>query len=154
MNFARIAPLLSLTLALAGCATPASQMTNLSTGMSKGQVVAVMGQPNSTSVQGGTEYLSYVTCIADCWRIPPYRVMGNVYVRLRAGLVESWGNKGDFDSTKTPTVRVEKDEKVEVVNKAKPDLYTELKKLKDLLDTGVITQAEFEDQKKRLLAQQ
>jgi hypothetical protein len=32
------------------------------------------------------------------------------------------------------------------------DIYTELKKLKELLDTGIITQEEFDVQKKKILA--
>ena len=41
--------------------------------------------------------------------------------------------------------------KKDITNK-KPDLYTELKKLKELLDSSIITQQEFEFQKKKLLS--
>ena len=41
--------------------------------------------------------------------------------------------------------------KKDITNK-EPDIYTELKKLKELLDTNIITQQEFETQKKKLLS--
>ena len=78
--------------------------------------------------------------------------MGPYYVKLVNGKVESFGEKGDFDSTKTPTVRIEIDEKKEVRTKDSEDMYTELRKLKDLKDSGIITQEEFDFQKKRLLS--
>lgn len=43
---------------------------------------------------------------------------------------------------------------VEVVNQqATPDKFDQLKKLKSLLDSGAITQAEYNEQKKKLLSQ-
>ena len=136
-----------------GCAaTPAENLSQIDVGMSKSAVVNKLGQPNTTSAKGTTEFLTYITCVAECWRIPGFRVIGNLYVKLVDGKVESFGNKGDFDSTKIPTVRVERDDKVEIKSTGPPDLYTELKKLKDLLDSGVITQEEFDAQKKKLLA--
>jgi hypothetical protein len=41
--------------------------------------------------------------------------------------------------------------KSEVTNNSKPDLYTELLKLEDLHKRGLLTDAEFQEQKKRLL---
>jgi predicted Zn-dependent peptidase len=38
-----------------------------------------------------------------------------------------------------------------VESSTKPDMYRELKKLKELLDTGIITQAEFDKKKKEIL---
>jgi hypothetical protein len=35
---------------------------------------------------------------------------------------------------------------------APPDTYAELMKLKELLDAGVLTQAEFDEQKQKILA--
>lgn len=40
----------------------------------------------------------------------------------------------------------------ESVGKSKSDMYTELKKLKELLDSKVITQDEFDAQKKKILS--
>ncbi len=46
----------------------------------------------------------------------------------------------------------EKKESKEMPAQQSDDMYVELKKLKELLDTGVITQAEFDTKKKRILA--
>ena len=54
-----------------------------------------------------------------------------------------------------PKLRKEADSVIEVkkdINvQNSGDMYTELKKLKELLDAGVITQAEFDAQKKKIL---
>ncbi len=39
------------------------------------------------------------------------------------------------------------------ITSRKPDIYTELKKLKELLDSNIITQEEFNERKKIILAQ-
>lgn len=43
-------------------------------------------------------------------------------------------------------------EKIEIKNQPTTDLYTELTKLKGLLDSGIITQEEFETRKKVVLS--
>lgn len=52
-----------------------------------------------------------------------------------------------------PNIRIENNirEKKDIHIQDSRDMYSELKKLKDLLDTGAITQAEFETQKKKIL---
>lgn len=47
-------------------------------------------------------------------------------------------------------MKIEKDENINVQGGG--DLYTELKKLKELRDEGVITEEEFQAQKKRALS--
>jgi hypothetical protein len=67
-------------------------------------------------------------------------------------------SKGDAELSR-PTmkpianIRIENDirEKKDTRVQGSGDMYTELKKLKDLLDTGIITQAEFDAQKKKVL---
>jgi hypothetical protein len=51
-------------------------------------------------------------------------------------------------------IRIESDirEKKDIHVKDSGDIYTELKKLKDLLDSKVVTQEEFDVQKKKILA--
>ena len=98
---------------------------------------------------------TYSYCVDKCVAPPIYRIYVPFFVRLRAGTVESFGRVGDFDSTKTPTTRVEIDRKDKITQDIRVqdsgDMYVELKKLKDLLDTGVITQAEFDAKKKKIL---
>jgi hypothetical protein len=69
------------------------------------------------------------------------------------GRVESYGRTGDFDSTKAPTVRIETDERIkaDVGLQDSGDLYTELNKLKELKDSGIITEEEFMAAKKKMM---
>lgn len=121
--------------------------------MTKDEVIAVMGKPVSVSAQGRTEYLNYSLSETDDQAF--YGITIPYYVRLIDGRVESFGRMGDFDSTKTPTVRLESDQSIkqDIRLQDSGNLYTELKKLKELKDTGVITDEEFEALKKKLLEQ-
>lgn len=144
----------ALVLFLSGCAT-SGKINKVSNGMTKPEVIAALGQPDSTSSQGSVEFLSYLLCIDNCALLNPnWRTRRNYFVRLINGRVESFGEKGDFDSTKTPTVRIERNDtiKQDVRVNQSGDMYTELKKLKDLKDSGVITQDEFDARKKIILA--
>ena len=139
---------LSTVLLLAGCAT-AYKISGVQLGMTKDDVIRVMGKPTSVSAQGGSEYLNYALSETDNdagrgWTKP-------YYVRLINGKVESYGRSGDFDSTKTPTIRLESDQTIKHDVRGGSDLYTELKKLRELKDSGVITENEFQAQKKKLL---
>lgn len=140
--------LAAIILIIAGCAT-AGKITSVQLGMTKEQVIAVMGKPVSISAQGNSEYLNYKLSETDDdafmgWTRP-------YYVRLINGRVESFGRTGDFNSTKTPTIKIKKEEDVNMNIEGKPDLYAELKKLKTLRDDGVITEEEFQAQKKKVL---
>lgn len=84
--------LLVLTMAAIGCAT-GHKLNDISLGMSKQEVISVLGPPVSTSAKEGVEFLNYSFFDSDIgWR--PY------YVRIISGKVESYGRLGDFDSTK------------------------------------------------------
>lgn len=137
-------------LIVTACAT-AGKISGVRLGMTKQEVIAAMGPPASVSAQGRSEYLNYSLSETDDQAF--YGITRPYYVRLIDGRVESYGRTGDFDSTKTPTVRLESDQtiKQDVQVKGSGDLYTELKKLKELKDSGVITEEEFQAQKKKLL---
>ena len=129
----------------------ADQLDKIYVGMPRADVVKILGPPKSVSANGSVEYLQYLwvrTVIATDANWPD-----EYYVAIKAGKVSGYGKKGDFDSTKVPTQRVEVDKTVRDVSPQdqNKDLYTELKKLKDLKDSGVITDAEFLSQKKKLL---
>lgn len=79
-------------------------------------------------------------------------------IRLIHGNVKSFGRKGDFDSTKPPTTRIERIDTVEQDfriqdNRATEsgNRYDELTKLKAVFHPNVITKEEYEEQKKRIL---
>lgn len=141
---------LVVCIAMSACAT-AEKIGSVRLGMTKQEVIAVMGPPASVSAQGRSEYLNYALSETDDQAFSG--VTRPYYVRLIDGRVDSYGRTGDFDSTKTPTVRLESDQAVkqDVRIKDSGDLYTDLNKLKELKDSGVITEEEFQAQKKRLL---
>ena len=63
--------------------------------MTKPQVIDVMGSPDNTSAQNGIEYLEY----SHLAYIGHYEYF---YVRLVNGKTDSYGKRGDFNSTKSP----------------------------------------------------
>lgn len=136
-----------VTLILFGCAT-AHKINNVQLGMTKQEVIAAIGKPTSISAKDGTEYLNYRFSETDDHAF--YGVTTPYFVRLVNGKVDSYGRTGDFDSTQKPTVRVETDENIKVQEDG--DLYTELKKLKELKDEGILTEEEYQAQKKRALS--
>ena len=149
-----------LLVSLLSACTSSGKINTISVGMTKKQVIEAMGDPDSVSAQNGAEYLSYFLCYSNCAAL----IMENrgrdwYYVRLINGTVESYGKKGDFDSTKTPTTRIERVDTIKQdvriqggTSSEVSDKYSELAKLKALFDAGTITKPEFEEQKKRILA--
>ena len=74
-------------------------MNRLSVGMTKSEVLDAMGKPSSTASPGkGVEFLRYREFYS--WR--NYYI--TYFVRLVDGRVDSYGETGDFDSTKDPTL--------------------------------------------------
>jgi len=134
-----------------GCSSSRIAFENISLGMSKEEVRQKLGNPISTAAQGRTEYYIYNSKPAG--RIAPFpgEKWDDYYVRFVDGSVESFGKNGDFDSTKTPTLRIETNERKDIHIKDSGDLYTELKKLKELKDSGIITEDEFASRKREIL---
>jgi len=105
--------LIAVLFFVAGCETVTHyahrpDFSLISMGMSQQDVIAVMGKPQDISAQGGRVYLQYAYA-------PWYDHSGAdghkelYFVRLIDDKVESFGAKGDFDSTKPETIRIELD---------------------------------------------
>ena len=90
------------SLLLVGCSS-INNISRVNIGMTKDDVMAVMGEPKSVSAKDKTEYLNYDMYDAwtDSWE--------HYFVRLRSGSVDSYGKIGDFDSTKDPTININQD---------------------------------------------
>jgi hypothetical protein len=152
--------ILLLAALFAGCTT-ADQLNKLRIGMSKDQVVAVLGQPDSTSAQANIEYMTYYLSNDSSYgRDQPYMV------RLVEGKVESFGRflqlfdiynrpVGGNSMGQTITPLGGPSVPLSVVQpNTPPDLALSLTRLKALKDQGVLTDEEFQKAKAKLLSDQ
>jgi len=89
-------------LLLVGCLAPVD-MSKVELGMTKDEVIRVLGTPYDYKAQGSTTYLIYK---ASGTYTPSYVEYYARYVKLVDGKVESFGRIGDFDSTKDPTLNL------------------------------------------------
>jgi hypothetical protein len=142
---------------LAGCAT-AEKLNNIRIGMTKDQVIAQLGKPDSTSAQANIEYLTYYLANEGAYREQPYSV------RLVDGKVESFGRFMQlFDIYNRPVSGTPQTTAFSPMGAPLPviaapaagtDLPTALQKLKTLKDQGVLTDEEFQKAKQKLLSDQ
>ena len=76
--------------------TPAPDFTRISVGMTKKEVIDILGKPDNVSLSSGKEYLRYIsgkgTVSRVCFSCKEY------YVRLVNNKVESYGSSGDSNS--------------------------------------------------------
>lgn len=92
---------------LCGCVGPVGytrSLGKLQIGMTKAEVIRVMGEPNSVSATENVEYLNYH--LAPAGAMSDVSLMKTYFVRIVDGKVNAYGQRGDFDSTKEPNVNV------------------------------------------------
>jgi hypothetical protein len=91
---------LILAISMCSCVT-AKRMDRLSIGMTKEQVLRIMGDPASVaSPGGGEELLRYE--LSETRLQAEYNITQEYYVRLLYGRVDGYGRMGDYDSAKEP----------------------------------------------------
>ncbi len=167
---------------LAGCMTSA-ELNKLQIGMTKDQVIALLGQPDSTSAQANVEYLTYYLEVADVTYSRGGSEGEKAYmVRLVDGKVESFGRflqlfdlynrpvtnakPGDpnFPSSAytpygqpvaSPYAQATPASQATVVQRVPiaTDIATQLERLKRLKDQGVLSDEEFQKAKEKVLAE-
>jgi hypothetical protein len=150
---------------LAGCET-SQALNSVHIGMTKADVQALLGTPDSTSAQANVEYMTYyLTSDAGYGRDQPYMV------RLVNGKVESFGRFAQlFDLYNRPVtsatpgqanfpqlgiaaaVGAPNGTTSYTAGPSGPNLVQELTKLKQLRDQGALTDDEFAKAKAKLLA--
>ena len=74
-----------------GCAGSAKKINSLNVGMTKAEVIEVMGEPSYTSAANDVEVLSY--------KLTSNSLVSDTYfVRIKDGKVERFGQQGSFGS--------------------------------------------------------
>ena len=86
---------------LAGCSTPASKINDIRIGMTKSEVLAVMGPPVSITADPKAEYLNY--SLAE-GRTGPDQPVTPYEVKLVNGRVESYGRAGSPNAPHSTTI--------------------------------------------------
>lgn len=92
----------AMALVLMGCASAEKRMNNVSLGMSKAEVISVLGTPNGAAATDGVEYLKYNLKVDPTWSL----ATREYFIRLINGKVEAYGQRGDFDSTEDPSLNI------------------------------------------------
>jgi len=82
---------LLIGLLLVGCSAGPSRIEGVEAGMSKAEVIAVLGEPRATSVISGAEYLTFKVW-RSFWRRQPGNYRDVHYVRLAGGRVTEHGD--------------------------------------------------------------
>lgn len=88
---------------LAGCATSLSKTNQLEQGMTKKQVIALLGNPSSVSANGPTQVMRYKLD-------PGFDLSGGpglkeYWVFIENNVVTQYGKPGDFGNAQDPTVK-------------------------------------------------
>jgi hypothetical protein len=113
---------------IAGCSAfrserenyPSLKMNDICIGMSRTEVVEIMGEPSSVSAQGNLTYLNYRLHEKNH---PSGQEQTPYFVRIINSKVQAYGKSGDFDSTKPPelpvirkeeTIKILKDENIKI----------------------------------------
>lgn len=139
---------------------PEVDLSRISVGMDKTEVLNRLGKPTRVAVQGGVEYFEYESFENSGWDWKGKRNFKWMFVRLVQGKVESFGRKGDFDSTKNPTTDINVNQRIESKITTSPtgqsatsqtpfDLKTELEKLDKMRKDGLITDQEYQQLRQR-----
>lgn len=83
-------PALLVAVVIAGCATSSGRLNRIAPGMTRDEVVSVLGKPHGVAAQGDVEYLSYNLLnkgVGD---------MKEFAVKIVGGRVQSFGQRSDF----------------------------------------------------------
>lgn len=94
-------------LVLSGCGTlTAKSMNKLSIGMSKAEVIRIMGSPTTTKADGNTEVLEYKR-MADMqeWWTSRSSQRTNYWIVFENGELIKYGKAGDWDTAQPETIK-------------------------------------------------
>ena len=137
----------ALLVLLAGCASSATKMDRVQNGMSREQVLALLGPPDGTSIRGNLEYLTYYLTADATVGEQPYMV------RLVDRQVDTVGRFVQLDELEAVANGSPKAGMGAILSaQAMPDLATQLRQLAALKNRGELSEAEFLKARQELLA--
>jgi hypothetical protein len=142
-----VGPLIALVL-LASCTATSAKLDSVQLGMDRPAVVAVLGQPDSTSGRGNIQYLTYYLRSEGGAGQQPY------VIRLVDNRVESFGRFVQLLDTHNRPIPGSPPLALGAVMpySVNTDVVTQLQQLMALRDKGVLNEDEFQRVKQRLLA--
>jgi hypothetical protein len=88
-SFSAVALLIGMF--LVGCSAGPSRIEGVEAGMSKAEAIAVLGEPRTTTLIAGSEYLTFKVW-RSFWRRQPGNYRDVHYVRLAGGRVAEHGD--------------------------------------------------------------
>lgn len=160
----RLLVISALAIVMVGCFRdkPEVDLTRVSVGMRKDEVIQALGKPTRVSVQGPVEYLEYESYENSGWDWKGKRNFQFMFVRIINGKVDSFGRKGDFDTTKNPTTDINVNQRIEAkvssttANSPAPqpgtfDLKAELEKLEKMKKEGLLNEQEYQQLRQRAI---
>jgi hypothetical protein len=92
MKFCRIIVIFIAVVFIFGCATSSKKINKITLGMTKQEVIEIIGEPNSTSAKKNVEIIRY-RLAKGCFYKTDYSV------KLLDGKVDAYGEVGDFGLT-------------------------------------------------------
>lgn len=145
---------------LSGCSTTADKLNDVRIGMTKDQVIALLGKADSMSAQANIEYLTYyLSTDSDSFnRERAYSV------RLVDGKVESFGRFMQlFDIYNRPVTgaapmmgpssMMGSTQVIRVPASNANDIASQITRLKKLKDEGTLTEEEFQKAKEKVISE-
>ena len=154
----------AVALVMVGCFLdkPEVDLTRVSVGMRKDEVIQALGKPTRMAVQGSVEYLEYESYENSGWDWKGKRNFKSMFVRIINGQVDSFGQKGDFDTTKNPTTDINVKQQIEMkASSTAPstppqqvggfDLKAELEKLEKMKKDGLLNEQDYQQLRQRTI---
>jgi hypothetical protein len=132
---------------LTGCASRAVKLNQVENGMTRDQVIALLGQPDGTRVRGNSEYLTYYLTLDQAAGEQPH------LVRLVDGEVDRVGrfvqlNELEHIGAPNPAVGMG----AILTTKSFPDAATQLRLLSARRERGELSEADYQNARQDLLA--
>lgn len=142
-----LASSLALVMLLTGCMSSAKKMERVQDGMTKDQVLALLGTPDGGRSRGDVEYLTYYLKADANKGEQPYMV------RLVSGRVDTVGRFAQLSELEgTGNGRPQAGMGAILSAQSFPDVATQLRQLAALKDRGELSDADFLKARQELLA--